>query len=160
MIVLALLLAVGSGAIWFINRSQLHSGGDPRGAILSSIRTEVNAAIPAGAKITKIHSRDSRWVSSGCDGESGWTSPTYNVTFTTGDSQSIVTDTAAAVFTSEGWKPFSTQPNSPGIYKSWFRPVPDPASIGLYGEDPPNLPPGMWQIGGDVPPQGQIYGGC
>jgi hypothetical protein len=158
-IFLALVVAVGSGAIWFLHRSWPHPGGDPNGAILSSFRTQVNAAIPPGVTITKVYSKDAKWVSSGCDGTSGWTSPTYDVTFTSGDSQSMVIDTANAVFTSDGWKPFQAQPE-PGIYKVWIRPVSDTATIALYGDHPPDLPPGTWQIGGDVPPKGQIELGC
>ena len=158
-ILLAAVIVVGLGTIWLLHRYGPHPGGDPDGAILGSIRTQVDEAVPAGVKITKVHSSDAKWVSAGCDGTSGWTSPTYDVTFTSSDSPSKVVGTVNDALTADGWKSFHAQ-SGPGLYRVWIRSATDTATMALYGDHPPQLPAGTWQIGGDEPPQGQVYGGC
>ena len=115
MVASAVILGVGLG--FWLTRSR-NPGGDPKwGNPLRSLRTQVDAAIPAGATVIKVDSSDSRWLASGCDGSQGWTPPKYGVTFTSGESQAAVIGTANTSLISDGWKPF------PRNEQFWFRDI-------------------------------------
>lgn len=152
-VLVGLALVIAGGVFW----KTYHFGGDPGGSILESLRLEVRAAVPAGSRVVATHSIDAKWDSNGCDGSTGWTALTYDLTFRSNTAPASVIDHANHALTKDGWKRFPVR-GSPGIDEIWIKTSSVSGSIGLVGGS--TMPTGEWRIGGDVPPQGREVQGC
>ncbi len=127
-----------------------HSGGDPGGSILNSLRSQVRSAVPAGATITGSHSAEPVWNSRGCDGSTGWTEPSYGLTFRSNDPPLAVIAFTNHVLTSEGWQHVSV-PNYREINDVWIKTPSGSATISLQSGQGATAAPGKWSLGGDLP---------
>ncbi len=141
-------MVVGGLVLW---RTQ-HFGGDPKGALLASLRSQVDAALPPGATVVATRSTEPVWLTQGCDGSIGWTTVVYRVTFRSELPIAAVLAHADHVLAASGWR--SVRPPGTWLHssdgRSWLS-LSGPSSAGSGG---------AWHLGGDVPPYGQAVQQC
>ena len=150
LLALAVLVAMvlGGLVLW---RTQ-HFGGDPKGALLASLRTQVDAALPPGSTVVATHSSEPVWLTQGCDGSIGWTTVVYGVTFRSDLPPAAVLAHTDHVLAASGWRP--VRPTGTWLHssdgRSWLS-LSGPSSAGSGGN---------WHLGGDVPPYGKAVQQC
>lgn len=145
--------------LWVPGATPFHYGGDPGGSIVGSLRAQVTAAMPPDAKVVDSHTTGAKWITHGCDGTSGWTTPRFDLVFTSKEAPATVIEHPSRSLASSGWTKFN-QPVYEGIGQLWTQPSPSVGTMYLSTDQPPKLPPGTWDMGGYLPPVGQAVQGC
>ena len=137
-----------------------HAGGDPGGAIVRSLIPETRIALPPGAESVSVHVSEPTWESLGCDGTSGWTLASVNISFSTGLPSDAIHQSANQSMSEAGWTSIPTPSYLGPTFAVWSKPANEGVmAIHLDGSNP-GEPSTTWHLTGTEPAKGQAVRNC
>ena len=137
-----------------------HAGGDPGGAIVRSLIPETRMDLPPEAESVSVHVSEPTWESLGCDGTSGWTLASVNISFSSELSSAAIHQSANQSMSEAGWTSIPTPSYLGPTFAVWFKQGKEGVmAIHLDGGNP-GEPPTTWHLTGTETAKGQAVRTC